>query len=101
MDISNFIGTPEMDAIITQSETRDPMDLSFIGDIVQTLPGLVYAFDKEGQQNQLAIAQANASAANARNRNNQNGTPRWVMPVLLLALLAGILYFIFRKKPTS
>ncbi len=77
------------------------MDLSFIGDIVSNVDDIVLAFDKEGQQNQIELAQANARIAEAnasRTKAPSRNNTLLIGGIALGLLIVAVLIFKSKKK---
>lgn len=76
------------------------MDLSFIGDIVDGVDDIVYAFDSDARKDQVAIAQAQAEAARASASQASakpiSNTIIWGAVITAIVVIA-LVYFL-RKK---
>jgi hypothetical protein len=74
-------------------------DWGFLGNVADMIPQLTGQFNKNWQNNQLGIAQANAQAAMA-NAQSQTSVPRnntiiWVVAIVAILIIA---FLIVNKK---
>jgi len=81
------------------SAQKKGFDWGFLGNVADAIPQVIGQFNGKFQNNQLAIAEANARAAeaqaNAANAQPQSNTIIWVTAILAILIIA---FLLMRKK---
>lgn len=85
--------------LATNSNSSNRMDWSFLGNVADALPQVIGQFNGKFQNNQLAIAEANARAAEAQAQATtaqpRNNTIVWVVAIIAMLIIA---FLLMRKK---
>ena len=85
--------------LATNSNQNSMMNLSFLGNVADALPQVIGQFNGKFQDNQLAIAEANARAAEAQAQATtaqpRNNTIIWVVAIAAVLIVA---FMLTRKK---
>lgn len=85
--------------LATNSNQNSMMNLGFLGNVADALPQIIGQFNGKFQDNQLAIAEANARAAEAQAQATtaqpRNNTIVWVVAIIAVLIIA---FLLMRKK---
>jgi len=85
--------------LATNSTESNMMNLSFLGNVADALPQVIGQFNGKFQDNQLAIAEANARAAEAQAQGAtaqpRNNTIVWVVAISAVLIIG---FLLTRKK---
>jgi hypothetical protein len=102
-DINEILESPAVkEATKKENETakaKGNFEWGFLANVADAIPQLTGQFNGKFQNNQLAIAEANARAAEAQAQSStaqpRNNTIAWVAAIIAILIIA---YFLINKK---
>jgi hypothetical protein len=98
-DIFNQETIATAQAVNQQSQAKGGFDWGFLANVADAIPQITGQFNGKFQNNQLAIAEANARAAEAQAQAStaqpRNNTIAWVVAIIAILIIA---YFLINKK---